>query len=141
MFTAKVFRIAIASVGTILEENRIAREAIDYWSTRFGEKNGVLLLPTPTDCINVIPDIYVFNIDNYVDAAKVESAVMTGDRVLLFFRQSHNPRNTIMGELNAVEEFKKENGDSVSCFEFNETSDYKRVFIYNLEHCIGIHRI
>ena len=127
MFTAKVYRIAIPSVGTILKEDRIAREAISRCSAVNGEKTGTILLPIPAECADIVPDIYIFNVDNYVDATKVESAIATGARVVLFFRQVHNPENTIGGELEAVEAFKEKAQEKCMCFEYNGSKDYESV--------------
>ena len=125
MFTAQVYRIAIPSAGTILKEDRIVHEAISRWSAVNGEKAGTILLPIPSECADVVPDIYIFNIDNYVDAAKVESAIATGARVVLFFRQSHDPGNTVSGELKAVEEFREKVQGICPCYQYNDSLDYE----------------
>lgn len=77
---------------------------MDYWSAQCGEKHGIVILPIPTNCVDVAPDIYIFNIDNYVDEAQVDAALATGARVAVFFRLTHGMDNSIPGELKAVED-------------------------------------
>lgn len=129
MFTANIYRIVIASTGTILKEDRIAFETISGWTTKWAEKKGAVLLPILSEISDIVPDIYLFNIDNYIVPNKVESALSSGARVVLFFRQSHDSENTILGELRMVNCFKEKIRNLCSCYDYDNSLDYKEALI------------
>ena len=58
----------------------------------------------PSNYRDITPDIYIFAIDNYVDEQKVEAAIQTGAKVMLFFRSYHDKKNTIESEVRRIEE-------------------------------------
>lgn len=132
MFTSKVYTVSIPSSGIVLEEERIAREVIIRWSIENGEKTGIVLLPIPSDCKDITPDIYIFTIDNYVEIAKVEAAVATGAKVFLFFRKSHDENNTIASELQAIQTLRS--SIKATCIDYNGPSDFKQVLIQTIEN-------
>ena len=107
MFNAKVYTISIPSSGIVLEEEHIAREVIARWNVEEGEKHGVVYLAMPNNYRGVIPDIYIFVIDNFVDEKKVEAAIRTGAKVMLFFRSHHDEKNTIESEVKRANAFRE----------------------------------
>ena len=131
MFTSKVYTVSIPSSGIVLEEERIAREVISRWNVENGERTGVVLLPIPSDCKDVTPDIFIFTIDNYVEIAKVEAAITTGARVFLFFRKYHDAGNTISTELKAIQDLMR--CTKATCVDYNSPSDFKQVLIQTIE--------
>lgn len=131
MFTSKVYTVSIPSSGVVLEEERIARDVISKWSVENGERTGVVLLPIPSDCKDVTPNIYIFSIDNFVEVAKVEAAIATGARVFLFFRKYHDENNTIASELQAIQTLRS--SIKATCIDYNGPSDFKQVLIQTIE--------
>ena len=67
----------------------------------------------------ITPDIYIFLIDNYEVESKVETAVETGAKVMLFFNYHHDEKNTISIEVKAVKVFRKELKSKYICVEFS----------------------
>lgn len=86
-----------------LEEEHIAREVIARWNIEEGEKHGVVFLTIPNNYRGITPDVYIYFIDNYVDEQKVEDAIQTGAKVMLFFNSYHDEKNTIKSEVDKVE--------------------------------------
>ena len=82
MFEAKVYRIAVTSLGAVLEEEHLAKETIHAWNNQRAESTGKLFL-TQSAGTNVTPDLYVVIIDSFLDTPKVDS-ILAGDRCLLF---------------------------------------------------------
>lgn len=92
MYTAKVYTVSIVSPGVTIEEEHIARETLDRWNAENGKERGKVFLPLPSDSIEET-DIFIFAIDNFVDKTKVEAAIATGAKVILFFRKYHDENN------------------------------------------------
>ena len=65
MFTAKVYKIFIASASGAMKEERVAQDIVAKWNCQNGEGCGVVFMQVP---LNDSPDVCVFVIDNYVDA-------------------------------------------------------------------------
>lgn len=107
MFNAKVYTVSIPSSGVALEEEHIAREVIARWNVEEGPKHGVSYLTLPDPCRDITPDLYLFAIDNYVDQQKVEAALATRAKVLLFFRSHHDETNTMESEVKAIAAFRE----------------------------------
>lgn len=124
MFKSKVYTVSVSSSGIVLEEERIAREVINRWSLENGEKTGVVLLPLLSGCEDVIPDIYIFAIDNYVEAGKVEAAIATGAKVFLFFCKHHDPNNTLQTELDKIASFRIAVQSRCTCVDYDETTGF-----------------
>ena len=137
MFNAKVYTVSIPSSGVALEEEYIAREVIARWNIEEGEKFGVVFLAIPNNYRGITPDIYIFAIDNYVDEQKVEAAIQTGAKVMLFFNSHHDEKNTIESEVKAVEEFRKEMESKCDCCEFNSKVDLEDSLIKATEHLVN----
>lgn len=135
MFTSKVYTVSIPSSGIVLEEERIAREVINRWSLENGKKAGAVLLPIPSDCKDITPDIYIFTIDNYVDQAKVEAAVASGAIVFLFFRKYHDADNTMATELQTVAALRT--SIKVICVDYGSLEDFKEALIQAIESYIA----
>lgn len=122
MFNAKVYTVSIPSSGVALEEEHIAREVIARWNIEEGEKQGVAFLAIPNNYRGITPDIYIFVIDNYVDERKVEAAIQTGTKVMLFFSSYYDEKNTIESEVKAIKAFRATLKDRCVCVEYNKGS-------------------
>lgn len=125
MFNAKVYTVSIPSSGVALEEEHIAREVIARWNIEEGEKHGVAFITVPNNYSWKTPDIYVFAIDNYVDEHKVEAAIATGAKVLLFFRSHHDEKNTMESEVKRIETFHEKVQVKCICAEYNNNSGFE----------------
>lgn len=125
MFNAKIYKVSIPSSGVALEEEHIAREVIARWNIEEGEKHGVAFLTVPNNYSEKTPDIFIFAIDNYVDEQKVETAIATGAKVLLFFRSHHDEKNTMESEVKRIEAFKeKAQGKGIS-LDYNNNTGFE----------------
>ena len=63
------------------------------WNVENGEKSGVVFQAIPHNYKGITPDIFIFVIDNVVDKTKVEAAIATGAKVMLFFNEFHDEEN------------------------------------------------
>lgn len=126
MFNAKVYTASIPSSGEALEEEHIAREVIAQWNIEEGEKHGMVYLAIPNNYRGITPDIYLFVIDNFVDEQKVEAAIQTGAKVMLFFNQYNDEKNTIPSELQRVEVFKEKMKKKCRCIEYSGKVDFEK---------------
>ena len=125
MYQAKVYTVSIPSSGVALEEEHIAREVIARWNIEEGEKHGVVFLTIPNNYRGITPDIYLFAIDNYVDEQKVEAAIQTGAKVMLFFHTHHDEKNTIESEVKAIAEFRIKMRLKCNSFEYNNFDNFE----------------
>lgn len=116
MYTAKVYTVSIVSPGVTIEEEHIARETLNRWNVEKGKEKGKVFLPLPSDS-TAEPDIYILPIDNFVDKKKVEAAIATGAKVILFFRKYHDENNTLVSELQAIQELKA--SVTATCIEYD----------------------
>ena len=126
MFNAKVYTISIPSSGVALEEH-IAREVIARWNIEEGEKHGVVFLIIPNNYRGITPDVFIFAIDNYVDEQKVEAAIQTNAKVMLFFRSHHDEKNTIENEVKKIVAFRAKVQDRCDCLDYNSSSAFKDI--------------
>lgn len=133
MFNAKVYTVSIPSSCVALEEEHISREVIARWNIEEGEKHGVVYLAIPNNYRGITPDIYIFVIDNYVDEQKVEAAIQTGAKVMMYFSSHHDEKNTIESEVKAVEVFKKEMASTCVCCEFSGKADFEASLVKAME--------
>lgn len=122
MFQAKVYKICIASAGAPMREERIALDVVSQWNTLLGEEKGAVYLPVAQ---NVTPDIYLFVIDNYIDVNKVDSAIATGAKVVLFFSAYHDPKNTIDRDLAIIKDYRKGTESTCLCIDYKSISDFE----------------
>ena len=126
MFNAKVYTVSIPSSGVALEEEHIAREVIARWNIEEGEKHGVVFLTLPNNYRGVTPDIFIFAIDNYVDEQKVDTAIQTGAKVLLFFRSHHDEKNTIESEVKKIEAFRAKVQEKCICVDYDNNNKFEK---------------
>lgn len=133
MFNAKVYTVSIPSSGVALEEEHIAREVIARWNIEEGEKHGVVYLTIPNNYRGITPDIYIFVIDNYVDERKVDAAIQTCAKVMLFFNSHHDEKNTIESEVKVVEVLKKEMKSKCVCCDFNGKAEFEKAIAEALQ--------
>ena len=116
MYTATIHTVSIVSPGVTLEEEHIARETLNRWNAENGKEKGKVFLPLPSNSTEET-DIYIFAIDNFVDKTKVEAAIATGAKVILFFRKYHDENNTLVSELQAIQELKA--SVTATCIEYD----------------------
>ena len=133
MFNAKVYTVSIPSSGVALEEEHIAREVIARWNVGQGEKHGTVYLAIPNNYRGITPDFYIFVIDNYVDERKVDAAIQTGAKVMLFFNQYNDEKNTIPSELQRVIEYKEKINKDCRSIEFSGKVDFEEKIIKSLQ--------
>lgn len=126
MFNAKVYTVCIPSSGIVLEEEHIAREVIARWNIEEGEKYGVVFLTVPNNYSGKTPDIFIFAIDNYVDEQKVEAAIATGAKVMLFFRSHHDEKNTMESEVKRIDAFRERVQGKCDCVEYNNNTKFEK---------------
>ena len=119
MYHAEVYTVSIPSSG-------VALEVIALWNIEEGKKHGVTFLSIPSNYRGITPDIYIFAIDNYVDEQKVDTAIQTGAKVMLFFRSRHDEKNTIESEVKNIEEFRAKVQDKCVCVNYNGKSDFEK---------------
>lgn len=67
MFTAKVYKICIASASGAMKEERIAQDVVSRWNCQNGEEKGVIFLQVPQE---MEPDIYMSMISSFVGTKK-----------------------------------------------------------------------
>ena len=127
MFEAKVYKVSVVSSGITLAEEHFAKEVIERWNQENAEKKRIVFIPLPISSIREA-DMYVFPIDNRVDVAKVEAAIKTSSPVLLFFRMSHNPDNTISSELEDIRKLRTELNGRCTCIDYNGPAEFKDSF-------------
>lgn len=123
MYTATIHTVSIVSPGVTIEEEQIARETLNRWNAENGKEKGKVFLPRPSDS-TAEPDIFIFAIDNFVDKTKVEAAIATGAKVILFFRNSHDENNTLTSELQAIQEIKA--STKAICIEYNGPATFSQ---------------
>ena len=129
MYQARVLTVSIPSSGVALEEEHIAREVIARWNIEEGEKHGVVFLTIPNNYRGITPDIFIFAIDNYVDEQKVETAIQTGAKVILFFRSHHDEKNTMESEVNRIGTFREKLQGKCICVDYNNNGRFEEVLI------------
>lgn len=85
MFEAKVYTVSIHPSAAALEEH-ISPKAIARRNVEEGERNRVAFRTIPNNYRGITPGVFIFAIENHVDEQKVEAAIRTDAKVLLFFR-------------------------------------------------------
>ena len=131
MFEAKVYHIAVSTLGTILQEEYIAKETIQKWNTECAEKAGKLFLYVPEESRS-IPDLYIVIINSYVETAKVEKLIATGRSVMLFFSKYHDPRYSIQAEIDKVDAFKETVKNKCICVDYCISGELKEMLFAEL---------
>lgn len=101
MFTSQVYKIAITSLGAILEEEHIAHEVINDWNIKRAEETKKVFLTVHNDATET-PDLYCVIVDSYVDEAKVNQMIDSGKPVLVLFSKYHDPKNSMQTELEQI---------------------------------------
>ena len=96
---------------------------VAQWNCQHGEEKGVIFLQVPQEAA---PDAYVFLIDNFVDTAKIDAAIATGARVVLFFTSLHDANNTMASELKAVADFRKKIQMRCTCLDFKDSREFEQ---------------
>ena len=128
MFTAQVYRIAIHSLGAILEEEYLAKLTIDKWNEAHSESCGKIFLQVPGNS-TASTDINVVIIDSYIDIAAVDKVIKIGKPVVLLFNKYHDPKNTLQSELEMIESYREVVKDRCICYDFENKSDFSNALI------------
>lgn len=136
MFKAKVYKVSIPSSGILLEEEHNAHDVITRWNIEEGDKTGVTFLTVPNGYKGITPDLFIFVIDNYVDEQKVETAIATGVKVILFFRNHHDEKNTIVSEIKSIHDYRSRVELRCSCVDYENNSQFERILMSQLEKFI-----
>ncbi len=67
-------------------------------------------------------------IGNWIDStAVVEECAQMGKKVILFFQTYHDPKVSIPGEVQKVEEYREQIKDTCPCFNYDSTSAFDGV--------------
>ena len=132
MFQAQVYRIAIQSLGAIIEEEHIAQESIAKWNELHGEQDGILFLQSTSDH----SDLNVVIIDSFIDIAKVDRVMSSGRPSILFFSKHHDPKNTIQAELDAIKTYREMIQNTCTCVDYENTIDFAKVFMAAVERFV-----
>lgn len=127
MFEAKVYKVSIVSSGITLAEEHFAQEVIERWNREQAEEKQIVFIPF-SGIPNGEADLYVFPIDNFVDAAKVEAAIETTSPVLLLFNKSHDPDNTMSSELEDIRILRSKLNGRCTCVDYNGPAEFKNTF-------------
>lgn len=114
-----------------MREERLALDVVSQWNTLHGEEHGVAFLPVAQD---VTPDIYLFVIDNYMDVNKVDSAIATGAKIVLFFSAYHDSKNTIDRDLAVIEDYRKGVEKKCLYLDYSSTSEFENQVLTVLEN-------
>ncbi len=125
MFTAKVYKICIASASGAMKEERIAQDVVARWNCQNGEEKGVIFLQVPQE---TEPDIYMSMIDSFVDTTKIDAAIATGARVVLLFSSYHDMNNTMESELNTFAVFREKVQASCVCIDYKNSAVFEQRF-------------
>ena len=123
MYSARVYKTCIACASGAMKEERVAHDVVARWNCQQGEERGVIFLQVPQE---TAPDVYVFLIDNFVDTAKIDSAIATGARVVLFFATYHYANNTMASELKAVADFSEKVQTRCTCLDFKDCREFEQ---------------
>lgn len=134
MFTAKIYKICIASASGAMKEERIAQDVVDRWNCLHGEEKEVIFLQMPQE---MAPDVYVFVVDNFVDTAKIDAAIATGARVVLFFAEYHDANNTMASELKTIVDFREKIQNSSVCIDYKNSAEFVQRFTEFLESLVS----
>ena len=132
MFEAKVYRIAVSTLGAILQEEHIAIDTIQKWNAERAEEAGKLLLSVPEDA-SVAPDLYVVIVDSYVDATKVDKIIATGKPIVFFFSKYHDPKNSIQAEIDATVTYRTSVQGDYLCLDYSTTNEFEQALWYMFE--------
>ena len=128
MFKADVYRIAIHSLGAILEEEHLAQMTINKWNEDYAEDKGKLFLQVPANSTNG-PDVNVVIVDSFIDATKVDRIIAIGKPVVVLFSKYHDPKNSMQTELDAIAVYRKKIQDYCLCFDYENKAEFTKVLL------------
>lgn len=118
-----------------MKEERIAQDVLARWNCQHGEEKGVIFLQVPQEAA---PDAYVFLIDNFVDTTKIDAAIATGARAVLFFTSFHDANNTMASELKAVADYSEKVQAICFCIDNKSKTDFEQRFTAYLSSAVAI---
>ena len=122
MFTAKVYRVLVKSVGNTHEENHIALKVLEDWNANQGEEKGKVFIPVkPTigQCPMPEVDVLIGIVGSFIsDPEFFKAYVDAGKKVLLFFNTVHDASNSMKSEVQEVDVFKKQMEPRCSCLTY-----------------------
>ena len=135
MFKADVYRIAIHSLGAILEEEHLAKMTIDKWNEENAEDRGLLFLQVPANSSDA-PDLNLVIIDSIIDVTIVEKIIATDIPVVLLFSKYHDPKNSMQMELDEIESYRSKIQENCICIDYEGTKSFSNVLISILDSII-----
>ena len=133
MFNAKVYRVRIASAGTIMKEERLAVEIINRWSLLYGEQKRVVFLPTSMESESIIPDLFIFVADAYVDERHVDAVLDKGVPVFIFSRKHHDICSSIPSEIKEMEEYRGKITSRCEWVEYDGKEEFEKVLTESID--------
>ena len=117
-----------------MKEERVAHDVVARWNCQQGEERRVIFLQVPQE---TVPDVYVFLIDNFVDTAKIDAAIATGARVVLFFAEYHDANNTMASELKTIVDFREKIQNGCVCIDYKNSAEFVQRFTEFLESLVS----
>lgn len=130
MFSAKVYRVMVGSLSGTMEEVYVAKETIRKWNLENAERTGKLFLPIEwsvkfePNSVDVVMGIVGNWIETYLHT---EEFVKANEKMVFFFNSFYDPKNTIPGERNSVNEFKRRVKTLGTCIEYNCLDEFNRL--------------
>ena len=131
MFTAKVYRVLVKSVGNTHEENHIALKALEDWNANQGEEKGKVFIPVkPTNGQCPLPevDVLIGIVGSFITNPEFFQAYVDAEKkVLLFFNTVHDADNSMRSEVQEVDAFREQMVESrCTCLSYNGDADFAK---------------
>ena len=121
MFTATIFRLSVISLSGIMEATYVAKESVRQWNQANAERTGRMFLTVDDP---QAADVLVGIVDNHLEKTElIADGLEAGRRVLLLFKASQDPKNTIASEQSAVADYMEQIRQRCYCAKFNSTSE------------------
>lgn len=128
MFTAKVYRVLVKGAGNTYEDCYTALKVLEDWNANQGEAKGKVFIPVkPADDQCLLPevDVLIGIVGSYIqDKGFFKAKVEAGKRVLLFFNDVQNDRNSMKSEIQEVAEFKEQMEPLCTCLSYSDSAGY-----------------
>lgn len=106
-----------------MEEEHVAHEVINEWNVKRGEETKKVFLAVPNDATDT-PDLYCVIVDSYVDEAKVNQLIETDKPVVVLFSKYHDPKNSMLTELEQIAAFRETVQVKCSCVDYNGKASF-----------------
>ena len=160
MYAASVYNIMIGAPSDIIDEIKIAFDAINEWNGINSERDKIVLIPLhwstntypvagnhPQKSINnqitsksdlmigIFGTKFGTKTDEYDSGTQeeIEKHINSGKNVMLFFRQKVSTKNIDLKQYNNLIEFKNKYSNKLYWCEYNDDSDFKSVLLNKLQ--------